>query len=165
MDSRSKWENYYKRNDQGSDHRPSILICKYTIDNVHYCFCNTHCSFFTIPWDTRMSLVGCVYAIGIMKYVMESDNTKNSHRINMELFPLSDETWQNYRPIDRWIEWYICIFAPKEVCGNLAGRGVDEKGVFWRIGKEQAKWVISWLAKMYRLFVERNEGSWVTRTW
>ena len=22
---------------------------KYTIDNVHYCFCNTHYSFFTIP--------------------------------------------------------------------------------------------------------------------
>jgi len=39
-----------------------------------------------------MSLVGCVYAIGIMKYVMESENSKNSHRINMESFPLSDET-------------------------------------------------------------------------
>ena len=73
--------------------------------------------------------------------------------------------WQNYGPIDGWIEWYRCIFALKEVCENLVEEGVDEKSVFWRIGKEQAKWVILWLAKMYRLFVEFNEGSWVTRTW
>ena len=30
--------------------------------------------------------------IRIVTDVMESDNTKNSHRINMESFPLSDET-------------------------------------------------------------------------
>ena len=109
-------------------------------------------------------VVGWLGVIRIVTDVMKSDNTKNSHRINMESFPLSDETWQNYGPIDRWIEWHKCIFALKEVCENLAGRGVDEKGVFWRIGKEQANWVISWLTKMHRLFVERNEGSWVYGT-
>ena len=145
--------------------RSEIGRWKCVIDSVHYCFYNTHYSFFTTPWDTLVSLVGWVYVIHIVMDVMESENSKNSHRINMESFPLSDETWQDYGPIGRWIEWYRCIFALIEVCENLAGGGVDEKGVSWRIENEQAKWVISWLAKMYRLFVERNEGSWVTRTW
>ena len=145
--------------------RSEIGRWKCVIDSVHYCFYNTHYSFFTTPWDTRVSLVGWVYVIHIVMDVMESENSKNSHRINMESFPLSDETWQDYGPIGRWIEWYRCIFALKEVCENLAGGGVDEKSVFWRMGKEPANWVISWLAKMCRLFVERNEGSWVTRTW
>ena len=70
---------------------------------------------------------------------MKRENTKSSHRINMESFPLPDESCQNYRPIDGWIECYICIFALKEVCWNLSGGGVDEKSMFWRIGKEQAK--------------------------
>ena len=84
-------------------------------------------------------VVGWLGVIRIVTDVMESDNTKNSHRINMESFPLSDETRQNYGPIGRWIEWYRCIFALKEVYENLAGGGVDEKSVFWRRGKEQAK--------------------------
>ena len=138
---------------------------KCAIAIIHYTLCNTHYSLITMPWDTRLSLGGWVYLFHSVTDEMERENTKNSHRINMESFPLPDETWQNYGPIDGWIEWYRCIFAPKEVCGNLAGGGVDEKSVLWRMGKEQAKWVISWLTKMYRLFVERNEGSWVTRTW
>ena len=138
---------------------------KCAIAIIHYTLCNIHYSLITMPWDTLVSLVGWVYVIHIVTDVMERENSKNSSRINMESFPLSDETRQNYRPIDRWIEWYRCIFALKEVCENLAEEGVDEKSVFWRMGNEQAKWVISWLTKMYRLFVERNEGSWVTLTW
>ena len=153
------------RDNEGSDSRSWIGRWNCTHNNNHHTLCNTHYSLITMPWDTRVSLVGWVYLFHSVTDEMKRDNSKNSHRINMESFPLSDETWQNYRPINRWMEWYRCIFALKEVCGNLAERGIDEKSVFWRMGKEQAEWVISWLAKMYRLFVERNEGSWVTRTW
>ena len=149
---------------EGSDSRSWIGRSNCTHNNNHHTLCNTYYSFFTMPWYTRMSLVGWVYLFHSVTDEMERENTKSSHRINMESFPLSDETWQNYRPIDRWIEWYRCIFALIEVCKNLARGGVDEKGVFWRRENEQAKWVILWLAKMYRLFVEFNEGSWVTRT-
>ena len=150
---------------KGSDLRSEIGSWKCATAIIRHSSCNTQYSLITMPWDTRMSLVGWSPLISIAIDGMERENTKNSHRINMESFPLPDETWQNYRPIDGWIEWYRCIFAPKEVCENQAGGGVDEKSVLGRRGKEQAKWVISWLTKMYRLFVERNEGSWVTRTW
>ena len=49
-------------------------------------------------------VVGWLGVIRIVTDVMERENSKNSHRINMESFPLSDETRQNYGPIDRWIE-------------------------------------------------------------
>ena len=84
-------------------------------------------------------VVGWLGVIRIVTDVMERENSKNSSRINMESFPLSDETRQNYRPIGGWIEWYICIFALKEVWENQAGGGVDEKSVFWRRENEQAK--------------------------
>ena len=75
-------------------------------------------------------VVGWLGVIRIVTDVMERENSKNSHRINMESFPLSDETRQNYGPTDRWIECHRCIFALKEVCGNLAEGGIDEKSVF-----------------------------------
>ena len=123
-------------NNQGSDSRSWIERWKCASAIIHYTLCNTHYSLITMPWDTRMSLVGWSPLISIAIDGMERENTKNSRRINMESFPLSDETWQNYRPIDRWIEWYRCIFALIEVCKNLARGGVDEKGVFWRRGNE-----------------------------
>ena len=63
---------------------------KYAIAIIHYTLCNTHYSLITMPWDTRLSLVGWSPLISIAIDGMESDNTKNSHRINMESFPLPD---------------------------------------------------------------------------
>ena len=153
------------RDNEGSDSRSWIGRWNCTHNNNHHTLCNTYYSLITMPWDIRMSLVGWVYLFHSVTDEMERENTKSSHRINMESFPLSDETRQNYGPIDGWIEWYRCIFALKEVCENLVGGGVDEKSVFWRMGKEQANWVISWLAKMCGMFAERNEEPWVILTW
>ena len=90
-------------------------------------------------------VVGWLGVIRIVTDVMESENTKNSHRINMKSFPLSDETWQNYGPIDRWIEWYRCIFAPKEVCGNLAGEEFMRRVCFGEGGmNKQNEWFRDW---------------------
>ena len=150
-------------NNEGSEPRSWIGRWKCNINNIHDTFYNTH-----YPLITMRYLLIVNRLVTITPYWSRrngKENTKGLRRINMESFPLSDETRQNYRLINRWIKWYRCIFALKEVCRNLAGGGVDEKGVFWRRGSEQAKWVILWLTKMCRLFVERNEGSWVTRTW
>jgi len=151
------------RNNQGSDLRSWIGRWKCNINNIHDTFYNTHYPLITMRYSLIVNRL-----VTITPYWSRRNgkgNTKGLRRINMESTPLFDWTRQNYRPIGGWIKQHRCIFAPKEVYENLAGGGVDDKGVFWRRWNEQAKWVISWLTKMYRLFVEWNEGVWVARTW
>ena len=84
-------ENITKRMDnQESDPRSWIERWKGTADNIHYCFCNTHYSFFTMPLDTHVWLVGWLQSIRIAIDGMERENTEGSRRINMESFPLPD---------------------------------------------------------------------------
>ena len=73
---------------EGSDSRSWIGRWNCTHNNNHHTLCNTYYSFFTMPWDTRMSLVGWSPLISIAIDGMERENTKSSHRINMESFPL-----------------------------------------------------------------------------
>ena len=79
-----------RRDNEGSDSRSWIESWKCATAIIHYTLCNTYYSFFTMPCNTRLTLVGWSPLISIAIEGMERDNTKNSRRINMESFPLPD---------------------------------------------------------------------------